>query len=71
MSEIETKLPVEQPRLVVHLGDLYADSCSVCGCHAYYGLASTHGPEGCVEAVKAGRVFCEIHLHNSQDQERQ
>ncbi len=47
---------------VVSLGDLYADACAVCGCHGYYGLASVYGPEGCVEAVKNGRVYCEHHL---------
>ena len=47
---------------VISLGDLYADACAVCGCHGYYGLASVYGPEGCVEAVRNGRVYCELHL---------
>jgi hypothetical protein len=50
--------------IVVSLGDLFADSCSICGTRAYYGTASRHGPEGCREAVTSGRVFCEECLTN-------
>jgi hypothetical protein len=46
----------------VSLGDLYADECSICGGRAPLGLASCNGPDGCVEAVKASRVFCRHHF---------
>ena len=47
---------------VVTLGDLYADGCVVCNARAFYGIASKRGPEGCVEAIKEGRTYCEEHL---------
>ena len=67
----DQKIPQGQPQVatsavvrlgVVALGDLYADACAVCGRHGYYGLASVYGHEGCVEAVRNGRVYCELHL---------
>ena len=48
--------------IFVSLGDLYADRCVTCGGRAEYGIASQSGPEGCVEAIRAGRVYCEEHL---------
>jgi hypothetical protein len=48
--------------VIVSLGDLYADSCATCGERAEWGLAGQKGPEGCVEAVKSGRVYCREHL---------
>ena len=50
---------------VVALGDLYAGSCAVCGRRGDLGLAKQSGPDGCVEAVRANRVFCEEHLHSN------
>ena len=48
--------------VVVVLGDLYSDTCSVCGKRGIFGVASQHSPAGCVEAVKNGKVFCREHL---------
>jgi len=52
----------QEPRILVALGDTFADACSVCKTHAYWGLASTGGPDGCREAVKKGQVFCDVHI---------
>lgn len=47
---------------VVSLGDTYADTCCICGGRGIYGLATQRGPEGCVEALKCGEVYCLDHL---------
>jgi hypothetical protein len=52
------------PNVRVCLGDLYADSCRVCGRRGEYGLASQRGPDGCTEAVQSGMVFCADHFPN-------
>ena len=49
-------------KVIVSLGDLFADSCSICGERACWGVASKHGPDGCVEAVRSGEVYCEKHI---------
>lgn len=61
-SERPLDLIVGRRFVCVSLGDMYADECAVCGVHSYWGLATAHGPQGCVEAVKAGRVYCDAHL---------
>lgn len=69
MSEHETTNPpqVGQSALtdglgvLVTLGDTYADQCE-CGERAYFGEASQKGPDGCVEAVRSGKVFCDKHI---------
>jgi hypothetical protein len=44
---------------LVALGDVFGpQECSKCGALGYFGVASQGGPDGCREAVKAGRVFC-------------
>lgn len=48
---------------LITLGDLYADTCH-CGERATYGEAKIKGPDGCVEAINTGRVFCESHIPN-------
>jgi|GEM_PF-6448665 len=58
--------PLVGPFLTVNLGDLYTSECAVCGCNGYYGLATKCGPEGCVEAVRAGRVYCDDHIHEAR-----
>jgi len=47
---------------IVALGDLNAGSCVVCGRRAEWGLSSLQGPEGCLEATRAGNTFCLEHL---------
>lgn len=47
--------------VLVSLGDMYADQCH-CGERAYFGEASQKGPNGCVEAVRIGKVFCSNHI---------
>ena len=49
------------PQYLVCLGDLYADTCCMCNDRAEYGRASKSGPEGCVEAIKNGTVYCDRH----------
>lgn len=49
-------------KLVVFLGDTYASICRVCGKRGDIGLASERGPNSCQEAVKAGEVYCDLHL---------
>lgn len=66
LAASELPAPHGSARVLVNLGDLYASPCSVCGCNGYYGMATRSGPEGCVEAVKSGQVFCEKHLPNDE-----
>ena len=54
--------PPPPSSVVVSLGDLYADACCVCGQRGEWGMASQHGPDGCVEAIESGKVYCEAHL---------
>jgi hypothetical protein len=46
---------------LVSLGDLYADSCIVCSERADWGIATQHGDNGCMEAVRKGQVYCKEH----------
>lgn len=51
--------------VLVCLGDLFADTCVVCGERAYYGLASVSGCEGCREAIRRGQTYCKTHIPNT------
>ena len=61
VRKIASPKTIKDP-IVVSLGDLFADSCSICGNRAEWGVASQGGPDGCREAVMSGRTFCEKHL---------
>lgn len=50
------------PKVIVSLGDTYADACKVCDGRGHFGIASQKGPEGCAEALCTGEVYCEAHL---------
>jgi hypothetical protein len=48
--------------VLISLGDLYADSCVVCSERADWGISRQNGPEGCMDAIKKGKVYCEKHI---------
>ena len=47
--------------MLITLGDLWADQCE-CGERAEFGASTVRGPDGCAEAVRTGRVFCDKHI---------
>ena len=48
--------------MLITLGDLYADSCIVCGERAEFGMSDLKGPEGCIDALRTGKTFCDKHI---------
>jgi hypothetical protein len=48
--------------LLVALGELFADTCKLCGARGVFGLATRRGVEGCREAVNNGDVYCDSHV---------
>ena len=66
-NEANGGTPLAEPTgsVLVCLGDLFADTCVVCGQRACYGLASVSGCEGCREAIRRGQTYCKEHVPNT------
>lgn len=61
-NEVDNTQSVKSLYPAISLGDLYAGACVVCGDRAEWGTSNLNGPDGCRDAIKAGRVFCINHL---------